>query len=434
MMHDNPANSVDTIKPPITESSLHVGRCSDVRAVFSLALSAVGLGVVMLPSVFATCGWVGGALVLTLAVNFAGFSVTKLYFGIALSPNGPIYTYEDLGRACFGTFGRLFTATVVHVTMTGACASLLVILGSTTGKLLPMLSQRLWMALWGVFFIPFTFLRTMHEVSYVAAVGMVAITCLFLIISINGIYHKVVSNDIVEYDIFVPNILELATKFGVCILSFNVTNSVATLVRDMAKPTHFVAVSRWAYGIIYIVYISIGVCGYVGYGRRLAHETILDSLVPLHMENADPWAYVTLVAIVSTSVPHYQVIVLPIMASAEYALKIDVDDNSWSALFKRFAARVGIILCTVIIAVLVPNLSSLLDLLGSFTMVLMVAVMPCTYYYRVQQLRYGSLRKYVLANRLEFGLILVVLTWCLPMIIVGSYGAIVNFISVTSSA
>mmetsp|Transcript_27309 Transcript_27309/g.23375 ORF Transcript_27309/g.23375 Transcript_27309/m.23375 type:complete len:81 (-) Transcript_27309:67-309(-) len=31
--------------------------------------------------------------------------------------------------------------------------------------------------------------------------------------------------------------MTIATNFGVCILSFNVTNSVATLVRDMAKPT-----------------------------------------------------------------------------------------------------------------------------------------------------------------------------------------------------
>ncbi|KAF4740962.1 hypothetical protein FOZ62_002167, partial [Perkinsus olseni] len=264
------------------------------------------LGVVMLPTVFASCGWVGGAFVLTLGVLFAGFAVSKLYMGIALTPKGPIYTYEDLGKACFGTAGRVFTGLVVHVTMAGACASLLVILGGNTAKLLPVLSDRVWITLWGVFFVPFTFLRTMHEVSYVAAIGMVAILCLFLVISANGIHHKVVSETPIEYNVFEPNVLRLATSFGVCILSFNVTNSVATLVRDMAKPTHFVAVSRWAYVLIYTVYISIGICGYLGYGRSLRDHTILDELVPQNMSKADVWAYVTLVAIVCSSVPHYQ--------------------------------------------------------------------------------------------------------------------------------
>ncbi|KAF4750866.1 hypothetical protein FOZ63_003883, partial [Perkinsus olseni] len=267
----------------------------------------LGLGVVMLPTVFASCGWVGGAFVLTLGVLFAGFAVSKLYMGIALTPKGPIYTYEDLGKACFGTAGRVFTGLVVHVTMAGACASLLVILGGNTAKLLPVLSDRVWITLWGVFFVPFTFLRTMHEVSYVAAIGMVAILCLFLVISANGIHHKVVSETPIEYNVFEPNVLRLATSFGVCILSFNVTNSVATLVRDMAKPTHFVAVSRWAYVLIYTVYISIGICGYLGYGRSLRDHTILDELVPQNMSKADVWAYVTLVAIVCSSVPHYQV-------------------------------------------------------------------------------------------------------------------------------
>mmetsp|Transcript_10296 Transcript_10296/g.8585 ORF Transcript_10296/g.8585 Transcript_10296/m.8585 type:complete len:90 (+) Transcript_10296:207-476(+) len=73
------------------------------------------------------------------------------------------------------------------------------------------------------------------------------------------------------------------------------TNTAIITVQTII-PTHFVAVSRWAYALIYTVYVLIGICGYVGYGRRLAHETILDALVPMNIKNADPWAYVTLVA------------------------------------------------------------------------------------------------------------------------------------------
>lgn len=79
------------------------------------------------------------------------------------------------------------TAAIVHVTMSGICASLLVLLGENTTKLIPSVSQRIWIIIWAVFFIPFTFLRTMHEVSYVAAVGMVSILTLFTVVSANGL-------------------------------------------------------------------------------------------------------------------------------------------------------------------------------------------------------------------------------------------------------
>ncbi|EER09087.1 vacuolar amino acid transporter, putative [Perkinsus marinus ATCC 50983] len=419
----------ETVKGGDVDPQCHHGKCTDIRGVFSIVLSAIGMGVVMLPTVFASCGWLGGAFVLTLGVLFAGFAVSKLYMGIALTPKGRghVYTYEDLGRACYGKWGRALTAAIVHVTMSGICASLLVLLGENTTKLIPSVSQRIWIIIWAVFFIPFTFLRTMHEVSYVAAVGMVSILTLFTVVSANGLLVGITSKEPIVYDIFVPDFIEIATNFGVCILSFNVTNSVATLVRDMAKPTHFVAVSRWAYGIIFTVYFGIGVCGYFGYGRSLRDHPIMDSIVPPNEPVSGAWAYITLIAIVMSSVPHYVVLLLPIASSLEYVLNIDVDDNSRRAGIKRFLARLACILFTTIIAVSVPNISSLLDILGSFTMVFMVAMMPCIYYMRIQQIVLGSLRAYVKAHKAETVFILVVLTWCVPMIAVGSYGAIKNF-------
>ncbi|KAF4725144.1 hypothetical protein FOZ62_008595, partial [Perkinsus olseni] len=175
--------------------------------------------------------------------------------------------------------GWIFTAIVVHLTMSGLCASLLVLLGENTTKLVPSISQRIWIVIWAVFFIPFTFLRTMHEVSYVAAIGMVSILTLFAVVSANGLMVGLTTHEEIDHDIFVTDVTRLATNFGVCILAYNTTNSAATLVRDMAKPKHFVRVSRVAYVIIYAIYTAIGVCGYYGYGRKLIEHPILDSIV-----------------------------------------------------------------------------------------------------------------------------------------------------------
>ncbi|KAF4688387.1 hypothetical protein FOZ60_002854 [Perkinsus olseni] len=405
------------------------GKCSDIRAVLSLTLSAIGLGVVMLPTVFASCGWLGGVLVITLGALFASFALTRQYLAISLTPSskGPVYTYEDLGGVCFGKAGWIFTAIVVHLTMSGLCASLLVLLGENTTKLVPSISQRIWIVIWAVFFIPFTFLRTMHEVSYVAAIGMVSILTLFAVVSANGLMVGLTTHEEIAHDIFVTDVTRLATNFGVCILAYNTTNSAATLVRDMAKPKHFVRVSRVAYVIIYAIYTAIGVCGYYGYGRKLIEHPILDSIVPPGLAVSGVWSYITIVAILLTCVPHYVVLLLPIVSSVEYVCRTRVDDDSRSALFRRFLARVGCIIFTAIIAVAVPNLSSLLDLVGSITMVFMVAMMPCIYYVRVQQMNTGSFLVYVKSHKMESLIIAIILVWCIPMIVLGTYGAVQRF-------
>ncbi|EEQ98908.1 10 transmembrane domain, possible aa transporter, putative [Perkinsus marinus ATCC 50983] len=412
-----------------SQSQFIQGKCSNVRAVLSIVLSAIGLGVVMLPSILAASGWIGGILVVSLGCVFALFALSRLYLGITLTPSskGPVYTYEELGRVCFGKAGFIFTAIVVHLTMAGLCASLLVLLGENTTKLIPALSQRIWIVIWAVFFIPFTFLRTMHEVSYVAAVGMVSILTLFIIISANGLMVGLTSHEEVEHDMFVADVTKLATNFGVSILAYNTTNSTATLVRDMSQPKRFVPVSRVAYVMIYTIYVAIGICGYYGYGRALLERPILDLIVPPGDAVSGVWAYITIIAILLTAIPHYVVLLLPIVSSAEYVFHIPVDDNSRPAALRRFLVRLGCIVFTAIIAVSVPNLSSLLDLVGSVTMVFMVAMMPCIYYVRVRQMNEGSLGVYVRKHKLESFIIVVVLIWCIPMIIIGTYGAVQHF-------
>ncbi|EEQ99930.1 hypothetical protein Pmar_PMAR015990 [Perkinsus marinus ATCC 50983] len=60
-------------------------------------------------------------------------------------------------------------------------------------------------------------------------------------------------------------------------------------------------------------------------------------------------------------------------------------------------------------------------------MVIMVAMMPCIFYVRVQQFVLGSVKKYVRKHVIETIVICIVLIWCIPMIVIGSIGAIEDF-------
>ncbi|KAF4716528.1 hypothetical protein FOZ62_032288, partial [Perkinsus olseni] len=111
----------------------------------------------------------------------------------------------------------------------------------------------------------------------------------------------------------------------------------------------------------------------------------------------------------------------------EHLADIPVDDTSWKAGIKRFIARLCCVGFTLLIAEVVPNIQSLINVLGSFTMVIMVAMMPCVYYIRIQQFVLGSVKTYIKLHKIEFVIICIVLIWCIPMIVIGSIGAIEDF-------
>ncbi|KAF4710838.1 hypothetical protein FOZ62_000065 [Perkinsus olseni] len=118
-------------------------KCTNLHAIVNVILAAIGLGVVSLPSIIARCGWVGGILLLLVAALVTDYLICKLHTAVNIHPSGtPIHTYEELGRVCFGRVGQILVVAVVHLTMTGMCSAMLLLLGQNTEKMLPQLSVK----------------------------------------------------------------------------------------------------------------------------------------------------------------------------------------------------------------------------------------------------------------------------------------------------
>ncbi|KAF4741513.1 hypothetical protein FOZ62_022423, partial [Perkinsus olseni] len=127
----------------------------------------------------------------------------------------------------------------------------------------------------------------------------------------------------------------------------------------------------------------------------------------------DAWGYVAVIAMLLLAFPHYLVILMPIAASLEYAVNIDVDSTAKRDLIKRIVARTFLVAITLVIAIVVPSVDKLINLMGVFTMIAMAGVLPALFYTRIRVFNEGSLKAVWKAHRLEMCLLCALTLLCL---------------------
>ncbi|KAF4697163.1 hypothetical protein FOZ60_011836 [Perkinsus olseni] len=403
------------------------GKCSNLRSILNIILTAIGLGVITLPTVMAKCGWIGGVIVLFFGAALSDYMVCNLYRAVTNHPKGdPINTYEELGRVCFGRAGQIITALIVHVTMIGVCATLLLLLGQNTQKLAPQLSVTVWCVIWAALCTPLSWIRSLKDMSYVALVGLLGIIALFIIIAANGVEHGVTTDEEVEYDLISSDPLNWAISFGNAVLSYQIASATPNLLREMKTPAAFPKVASISFFIVFSIYVGVGACGYYGYGRSLIEVPILDSIAPSNLP-LDAWGYALVISMLALAFPHYLVLLMPIAASLEAAVKVDVKSSSKRDFLKRAVARTILVVITLVIAITVPSVNNLIDLMGVFTVIAMAAILPALFYVRMKVLNQGSFMAVIKSNWIEMSIILFLTLLCLLLMGAGGYVAIVNF-------
>ncbi|KAF4745204.1 hypothetical protein FOZ63_022419, partial [Perkinsus olseni] len=184
----------------------------------------------------------------------------------------------------------IITALIVHVTMTGVCATLLLLLGENTQKLAPQLSVTVWCVIWAAICLPLSWLRSLKEISYVAMVGLIGVIALFIIIAAKGIENGITTDEDIQYDLFNGDALTWAVSFGNAILSYQMASATPTLIREMITPSAFPRSASAGLLIVFVIYVGVGACGYYGYGRNLIDVPIMNSIAPSG-QALDAWGY-----------------------------------------------------------------------------------------------------------------------------------------------
>lgn len=232
-----------------------------------------------------------------------------------------------------------------------------------TAVIVPSYDSRLYM----VFVLPFIILLVFtRNLKFLAPFSFVAnvVMCASLVL----IYYYCLTHIPNPVDLpMVGRPIDYPLFFGTAIFAFEGIGVVLPLENKMQKPQSFGAVLYLGMGIVTFLYISLGTIGYICFGSHIGGSITLN--LP------DCWMYQTVKLLYSFGI--YITYALQFYVPAEILIPQAVArvDPRWELLVD-LSIRVGLVIFTCALAVLIPELDLVISLVGSVSSSALALIIP----------------------------------------------------------
>lgn len=183
-------------------------------------------------------------LILMLAYGMSVYSGVILIRCLYYKPGHRLHDFKEIGIHAFGIPGYIISSALHLLNLFGCPALYLVLAAGNMGKLLhgtsAELNPRIWTVIWGVFLlIPSLIMKTLREVTVIAAVGAVCTMMAVFIILIQSpmLYSQAPAGSVVRDSViwtgFPSSLATIAFSFGgnntyprMCLFFFDVKNDL----------------------------------------------------------------------------------------------------------------------------------------------------------------------------------------------------------------
>ncbi|KAF4695143.1 hypothetical protein FOZ60_005880 [Perkinsus olseni] len=387
--------SASTESPKDSGEMIIPDGCSNARAVFNLVMTAIGLGIMTLPLAFARAGWISGIILLVVAGVFVYYNVTLLCDGLCMNPENPkrpISSFEDLGRICYGKVATVINSITLHPLLLCACAAFLILLATSMYSLTGVLSYNLWLLIVTILIMPFSCLRSMKEIGILSALGVASVfatVILVVIASVDEYVAEGIENDAITYHLS-GGPIELISVFCTFLLSFNVSITVPTIMKDVRRPQRFRRVAWISFVFVGVVYLLITTVGYLAFGDAITnYDTMIEAFSPVNRSDWTVYSWLINICAVVIVATHFLVIMSPSAQLSDHLLEENLT-KKWTnrvlAEVVRCGLRIGLVILCSLVAFFVPSVDKLVNLLSAVFVVLIALVYPTVYYWRILQL------------------------------------------------
>ncbi|EIW86561.1 hypothetical protein CONPUDRAFT_44089 [Coniophora puteana RWD-64-598 SS2] len=369
------------------------GRSTYGQTLFNCIAILLGIGMLSEPLAFAYAGWIGGTALIVFFGYITCYTAKILAHVILDDPR--LRSYADVGKKAFGPRSTLLTSFLFCLEVFSVGVVLVTLAADSLHSVVPTYSANTYKMCSLIVLLPTVFVP-LSVLSYTSVLGIVSTILVVAVLFIDGLSKTEGPGslwDPAETSIGVGGLTELGMAFGLFMAGFSGHAAMPSLARDMIDPSQFDHMIDRAYIIAVIVYAVIGWAGYVMFGTNVSDEVSGDLLAtPGYNPVLNK---VMLWMLVISPLTKYALATRPLNVILEVMLGLEgnthgpaEDSNHEPKPAIRSKARMGlkrvlvivergvIPFLSVAVSILIPEFSSMMAFLGSFSAFVICVIGP----------------------------------------------------------
>eukprot|EP01135_Chromosphaera_perkinsii_P003388 Nk52_evm12s242 gene=Nk52_evmTU12s242 len=354
---------------------------------YNVMCAVIGGGILGLPHAFAQAsGWVGTGLMVFTAILTA---YTGILLGKCAEYKGrQLETFGEVGMVSFGPIGK-YVALTAQLT-NSVCVGILylILAGDNMNRIVPQVSSSAWASLSVALVLPICFLKTLRELAPAAFIGMVASILVAIVILVETLASP---SESIQHKY--PNPGYGSEGFESLMLGWGtITFSYAGHSIFLRLRTYVGTQKVYKQGIllsfvfISLVYFPVSIVTYHVYGDSLLKLTEGDNI--LLVMDKDPWVLLSLTCVTIHVIIGYVIFMNLVFLFIEERMYKEYEKRKnlgsfWNGVYGRSLIRSGIVIATLIVALVVPFFGAVQSFIGSTSCTALSLILPSLFYLKL---------------------------------------------------
>ena len=380
-------------------------KSSLVQSIFNMSNVLMGVGLLGLPYVLMSAGWVGGTASLLV---FGGITWrTSILIGRELNGDPrpsrffddspfksplvpgssalarmrkPVRSFPEIARETFGDSGCIVFASVLYFELFSCLGIFFVSLGEHLHELFPSISTERHMVFVAfALTIPTAVLRTPKLLSYLSAVGTFATIAVVSAVVLSAATEGDITATLAENDGLQSTgpfhsdwkTSGLPLALGLTAYSFSGHAIVPSIYTSMERPQDFEKMITITYTIVLSSCLFVGVCGYYMFGNFVEDQVTL-SLASYKNDGGMQWLTWLMVL---TAFSKYTLSMFPLALGIEEIVAPCIVNEESADMFSGLI-RLLLIVASLLVAMFFPSFSLLCSLVGLICTMVVSVIFP----------------------------------------------------------
>ncbi|MCO5566231.1 hypothetical protein L7F22_019907 [Adiantum nelumboides] len=258
---------------------------------FNTVNALIGIGILALPLAISYAGMIPGIILFILSGLVTNYTGKVLAHIMSTEPS--LRTYADIGNFAFGSRARILVSFFFCLELWAVSTALVILFGDSLHALILSTSKEghpskfiSELATWspaaykaiGVLIVLPTMFLPLRFLSPISVVGIVSVVTLFIVVLSDGLIKKTSPGSLwqpMQTDLG-PQWMRFPLSFGLIMSGFSSHPIIPSLFKDMRNPRQFCQMLDWAYIAATVIYLGMGLIGYLMFGRMVSDEITRD--------------------------------------------------------------------------------------------------------------------------------------------------------------